>query len=278
MAAHMEQVARHYTRNDLLQAISVGVEQLGKDSEELTIEDLAPVDEFHIGGALATRAFLDQVGIRPEDHVLDLGCGIGGASRFAALTYGCRVTGIDLTAAYVETGRALCRWTGLHDRVRLLEGNALATALPAGSFDKVFLLHVGMNIPDKVALAREAWRVLRPGGVLGVYDVMRVGGGDLVFPVPWATVPSTSFVSSPDVYRSALSRAGFRLVGERNRRDFALRFFEGLRKDADRSESATPLGLHLLMGEDAALKIENMIENIAQGRVAPVEMIARRPD
>lgn len=272
-----ELIASHYTRADLLRAISKGVEQLGKTPETLAIEDLAPVDEFHIGGSLATRSFLDQLAITAEDHVLDIGCGLGGASRFAARTYGCRVTGIDLTAAYVETGKALCSWVGLEDHVSLVKGNALAMDFAASTFDKVFMLHVGMNIADKASLAEEAWRVLRPGGVLGVYDVMSVDGDELVFPVPWAAVGSGSSVASPDEYKRALSSAGFLLASERNRRDFALEFFEGLREGATPAEDAPPLGLHILMGENASIKIRNMIENIARNRVAPVELIVQKP-
>ncbi len=273
----LDVIARHYTRGDLLERISTGVERLGKSLESVTIQDLAPVDEFHIGGSLATRSFLDQVAIGAEDHVLDIGCGLGGTSRFAAKTYGCRVTGIDLTREYVETGKVLCSWVGLAHRVDLVHGNALATDFSASSFDKAFMLHVGMNIADKRALAAEAWRVLKPGGVLGIYDVMRAGDEDLTFPVPWATVADTSSVASSDEYKDALAGSGFVLSGERDRRGFALQFFEGLRENAGEAEGPPPLGLHILMGEDASTKVQNMIQNISQGRVAPVELIAQKP-
>jgi Cyclopropane fatty acid synthase and related methyltransferases len=109
-------IARHYTQGNLLHTIRSAVAQLGKAPEFVTIDDLAPVDEFHIGGRAATRDFLAQLVPKVDDHLLDIGCGIGGASRYAALTYNCRVSGIDLTEEFVETGRELCRWTGLSDR------------------------------------------------------------------------------------------------------------------------------------------------------------------
>lgn len=270
-------VASHYTRGDLLQAISAGVERLGKSTETVGIEDLAPVDEFHIGGSVASRSFLDQIDIAAEDHVLDIGCGLGGASRLAAETYGCRVTGIDLTGAYVETGKVLCSWVGLDDRVSLVRGDALRMDFPRNTFDKAFMLHVGMNIADKGSLAEQIWRVLKPGGVLGIYDVMRVGREELVFPVPWAGDAEASWVTAPDDYKKALVTAGFEVAGERDRRDFALDFFERLREDATATQGPPPLGLHILMGDDASLKVRNMIENISLGRVAPVEVIARKP-
>ncbi len=269
-------VANHYTRGDLLSAIRAGVEKLGKTPETVTIEDLAPVDEFHIGGRMATRSFLDQIGIRPEDHVLDVGCGIGGASRFAARTYGCQVTGMDLTEEYVETGNTLCSWLGLENRVKLSQGNALAMNLPDATVDKAFMLHVGMNIPDKASLAMEVWRVLRPGGVFGIYDIMEVGGDQLKYPVPWATVAKASSLASPANYKHSLMAAGFQIVSEQDRREFALDFFERLKANSAVADGPPPLGLHILMGKEAPTKVQNMIENVSRNRVAPIELIARK--
>ena len=269
-------VANHYTRGDLLSAIRAGVEKLGKTPETVTIEDLAPVDEFHIGGRMATRSFLDQIGIRPEDHVLDVGCGIGGASRFAARTYGCQVTGMDLTEEYVETGNTLCSWLGLENRVKLSQGNALAMNLPDATVDKAFMLHVGMNIPDKASLAMEVWRVLRPGGVFGIYDIMEVDGDQLKYPVPWATVAKASSLASPANYKHSLMAAGFQIVSERDRREFALDFFERLKANSALADGPPPLGLHILMGKEAPTKVQNMIENVSRNRVAPIELIARK--
>ena len=107
---------------------------------------------------------------------------------------------------------------------------------------------------------------------------MRVGAEELMFPVPWATEAESSAVASPDEYKHALSRAGFVVTRERNCRDFALAFFEQLREKAAAAQGPSPLGLHILMGENASTKVQNMIENISQGRVAPVELIAKRPN
>ncbi len=106
-------VSTHYTHGSLVDAITAGVHKLGKTVATVSVDDLSPVDEFHVGGRAATEAFLGQLDIRADHHVLDVGCGLGGASRFAATRYNCRVTGIDLTAEYVETGNTLCSWVGL---------------------------------------------------------------------------------------------------------------------------------------------------------------------
>lgn len=270
-------VANHYTHGGLLEAIITGVTKLGKRTDTVLTADLGPVDEFHIGGRVATQSLLDQLDLGAAEHALDVGCGLGGASRFAAERYGCRVTGVDLTHEYVETGKVLCTWVGLAERVKLDQGNATSTAYAEGMFDKAYMLHVGMNIADKFALAAELFRVLRAGGLLGIYDVMRVGDGELTYPVPWASSAEESAVGSPGEYRAALREAGFCIMAERNRRDFALEFFARLQASAAASEGPPPLGLHILMGETAASKIGNMIQSISENCLAPVEVIAAKP-
>jgi ubiquinone/menaquinone biosynthesis C-methylase UbiE len=275
----MSTIEHHYgqrAEGSLIGAITAGLAAMGRSPESVTLDDLGPVDEFHIGGRQATDDLMKQLDLGPSLEVLDVGSGVGGAARFVASRYGCRVTGIDLTAEYVETARALSHWVGLGDRVRFHRGSALATPFGDAVFDRGYMLHVGMNIPDKPALFAEVARVIKPGGRFAVYDVMRTGPAELVFPVPWAATPDINALAPPDVYRTALRASGFELVAERNRRDFAIEFFRVLRERIAGAGGPPPLGLHLVMGRDAGTKVENMMANIAAGTIAPVEIIARR--
>ena len=269
-------VASHYTHGSLLGSIRAGVEKLGKTTDTVTVEDLGPVDEFHIGGRIATKDLLDQLDIHADDHVLDVGCGLGGASRFSAKTYNCRVTGIDLTREYVDTGNELCLWVGLDGIIKLEQGDATATPYTDGSFDKAYMMHVGMNIADKQALVAELSRVLKPGGRIGVYDVMKTNDEDLQFPVPWASTADGNAVAPPSEYRQAIKSAGLRIVAERDRRTFATEFFAQLKAKMAGQSGPPPIGLHVVMGPTAAEKVKNMVENIAKGRVSPVEFIAEK--
>src|SRR6476619_2829821 len=81
-------VSRHYTHGGLTDAIRDGLAALGKAPGTTTVDDLAPVDEFHIGGRKASQDFLDQLGFRADKHVLDVGCGLGGAERRVSLPAG----------------------------------------------------------------------------------------------------------------------------------------------------------------------------------------------
>ena len=150
-----DNVAAHYTHGQLLERIRSGLEAIGKTPGTVTVDDLAPVDEFHIGGRQASEDFISQLQLSADDHTLDVGCGIGGTSRFVANFFGCRVTGIDLTPEFVSTGQTLCDWVGLSGQVELHQGDATAMPFTDESFDAAFMLHVGMNIANKGELFAE---------------------------------------------------------------------------------------------------------------------------
>jgi len=269
-------VSEHYTHGALLEAIQASVTKLGKTIDSVTIEDLAPVDEFHIGGRLATDNLLDQLNFSEKDHILDVGCGLGGASRYVANKLNNCVTGIDLTQEYIDVGKALCAWVGLDNLVTLHQGSALSMPFEDETFDGAIMLHVGMNIDDKSKLFNEIYRVLRPGASFGVYDVMQINDGELTYPVPWATENSTSKLDTPDQYTQTLNQARFKTFKENVRSDFALEFFKKMRANTESNGGPPPLGLHTLMQESASVKVKNMIDNIQAGLIAPVEIIAQK--
>jgi ubiquinone/menaquinone biosynthesis C-methylase UbiE len=269
-------VAQHYTHGALEQAILDALVASGKDPAHLVPADLAPVDEFHIGGRQATNDLAAQLPLQPGWHLLDIGSGLGGASRFFAHEHQCRVSGIDLTEDYVRVAGSLAQRVGLADKVDYRQGSALSIPFPDHVFDGAYMLHVGMNIEDKAALFSEVRRVLKPGGVFAIYDVTReTETGDLAYPVPWAMTAETSFVTTAAAYRTLLEAAGFIIEKERSRRDFAIEFFRQMRARVADAGGPSPLGLHILMGATGPQKVANMIANLQQGLIAPTEIISR---
>ena len=92
-----KKVEQHYSQGSIIDLILSGIKNMGKTIENINIYDLSPVDEFHIGGLKATQDFINKLNIDSSYHVLDIGCGIGGPSRYTAETFKCKMTGIDLT-------------------------------------------------------------------------------------------------------------------------------------------------------------------------------------
>jgi SAM-dependent methyltransferase len=145
-----------------------------------------------------------------------------------------------------------------------------------GEFDGAFTLHVAMNISDKPALYREVARVLKPGAMFGIYDIL-VGpaGGPLQFPVPWATTPDASFLAGIGDMRTMLDATGFEVLSCEDRTDYARGFFEKLRQQAA-AGGPPQLGLSLIMGDDFRIKVANMIRNVNEGCCGPWEIVCRK--
>jgi MPBQ/MSBQ methyltransferase len=201
-------VTGHYSSEDLAGTILSALAAAGIDTERLGPADLFALDQLHAGGPAATRHVLDRLGVGPGTRLLDVGCGIGGTSRMAAMA-GAEVTGIDLSSDFVETATTLTERVRLADRIRFVKTPGEALPLEEASFDAAVMVHVGMNIPDKQAVFAEVHRVLVPGGRFGVYEQMRTGDGDLPYPLPWAEDERSSFVETAEDYARHLRAAGF---------------------------------------------------------------------
>ena len=267
-------VASYYTRGRLEDSILQALSKAGKDLAHLTHGDLAAFDEFHVGGREATQELATQMELRPGLRLLDAGSGIGGPARYFAAEHGCLVTGIDLTEEFVSVARSLTQRTKLDHVAEFRHGSALSMPFENASFDRAYTIHVCMNVADKPGFFREVRRVLKPGGLFAIFDLMRIGEGPIRYPVPWAPTEETSFVSHVGDYRDVLSAAGFHVTGERRRGAFALEFME--RMMARMAQGGPPvLGLHLLMGEQTKLLLSNVQAMIQEGILEPVELIAR---
>lgn len=267
-------VARHYMHGDLGNVILAALAAAGKDLDRLRPEDLAPVDEFHVRGREATVELGARLGLQEAMHVLDVGSGLGGPSRHLAGAYGCRVTGLDLTSEYCAVAALLAERVGLADRVEYRQCDALAMPFADGTFDAAITQHAAMNIGDKARLYAEVSRVLKPGSVFGLYDLLQGAGGEVHYPVPWARDPSTSFLVGAGELRVLLEGAGFEIVGWRDLSAEGLAWFENMRQKAS-VEGLPPVGVYLLFADFPEMS-KNMVRNLAEGRVAPTEVICRR--
>ena len=270
-------VADNYRTTGLLDRILAALAAAGVDPDHPTIDDLAAVDEFHSRRRRATEELAALLAPTPGDHVIDIGSGLGGPARYLAATTGCRVSGIDLTEAYVGTAIELTRRVGLSARVDFRVASALALPFPDASFDLAWSQNVAMNIADRAAWYREIRRVLKPGSRLAIQDVAEGNGVPLDFPVMWAGQPGISHLRTPDATRALLEEAGFEVLRWIDVTDAALAEAAAERARLAAAPAPPPvLGLHVVVGPSFRERLRNGNRAQEDGRTRLINGLLRR--
>jgi ubiquinone/menaquinone biosynthesis C-methylase UbiE len=266
-------VALHYSSsNDLAGTIAENLRSTGKDLDALQTADLAGVDEFHIRGRQATLELAGQMNLTSDSRVLDIGSGLGGPARTLAESYGCHVTGVDLTAAFCDAARVMSDWVGLGHLVDFQQGDATNLPFADDLFDAVMTIHAAMNIPAKDRMYEEARRVLKRGGTLAVYDVLQGEGGEVLFPVPWAREPSISNLATPVEMETLLAGAGFRILNVQDSTEQSQRWFEAM--TAQMAKSGPPaVTFQAFLGGDFPEMARNQVRNLTDRRIRTVTYI-----
>jgi SAM-dependent methyltransferase len=262
-------IAAYWGREGLERAILDALRAAGKDVDALTIDDLAPFDQFHGGGKPATTRLARLAGLRPGLRVLDVGGGIGGPARTLAAEFGCRVTVVDLTDSYVRAGRALTARLGLADWVSHRLGDALALDAAPGAFDAIWTQNSGMNVEDKERLYLGFARALAPGGLLAIQEPMAGPVQPIVFPVMWAPGAASSFLRPPAEMRALIERAGFRV----RRWEDVTRETAGVSAG---TAGAAPSIQRIIMGEALEAILAAGHRNREEGRVVSIQAALER--
>jgi len=275
MSESSDRISQHYGSAGLPDRILSALKQAGKNANSLTVEDLAPLDQFHTRGLAATRELITFAGVKPGWRVLDVGSGLGGPARVLASEKNCHVTGVDITKEFCEVATLLSKLTALEHVTEFRHGDATALPLEDGQFDLVLTMQIQMSIENKRRFYAEIFRVLKPGGRFVFQDIMSGPGGEVHLPVPWATRRESSFLMSIDALRETLEEVGFQIETLEDFSEEALAW----RKNQPAAAGLTlpTLGMHVVMGEQYVLMQSNQVRNLEQRRVTFVRGATGKP-
>lgn len=273
----VSEISGHYTHGDLLARLRAALLEDGVGLEHASIESLTPYDQFHGRGLEATQELAAAFAVSASDHLLDVGSGIGGPARYFADRFGCRVTGLDLTAEFCAIAGHLTQAVDLDDRVVFHEGDATAMPFADAGFDGAYAMNVSMNIADKARFYAEIHRVLRPGGWFVLSEIAQGPTGSPDYPTPWARTVETSFLATPSEICEGLEACGFKVLKSRDTAKEALASGARSRAMVERGEKPPHRAVHLIHGDLAAAAIANTTQAIAEARLVPVEVFARKP-
>lgn len=269
-------IADQWGRGDVYGLIVSALNKMSKPLESLTIEDLAPVDHFHARGLPATIELADRLPIKAGQHILDIGCGLGGPARYMANRFQCKVSGLDITEPFVVAANKLTALLRMESTVRIELGDGQRLPYPDSHFDGAYTQHVTMNVADRRKFFAEAYRVLKPGAFFALTEHGLGPKGNPHHPVPWSADGSGAYLVTPSETRAILEKTGFEgIVVE----DTGSKYAAGYRIAIEKAEKGAlpPLGIHILMGETALQKTRNTLRNIEEGRTHPIQLICRKP-
>ena len=272
----MKHIHGYYSPNNLYNKIIEGLNEIGKDLSKVTLDDLQPVDEFHIRGDLATKELIELSGFSPDMHILDVGCGVGGSTRRLSHESGCSVTGIDLSDEYIDAAERLTQLLDMQDRVKFHAASALELPFDDNTFDGAWSIQMNMNIEDKTGWLKEVYRVLKPGGRAVLYEVCGNKNTPVYFPVPWAQDSSMSFLVPPESFRDVITSTGFEIEVWNDKTDLAQKAFAHATEPIG-EQDLPELGVHLLVGSDIRTKAYNLHRNLDDERVSLIETVAVKP-
>jgi len=267
-------ISQHYGSDNLCSKIFTALTQAGKDLDNLQLKDLAIIDQLHTGGHMATLELARTTELPPGSTVMDAGCGIGGSCRLLAQECQFNVTGVDLVPEFIEVAEKLTRSMGLDDTISYSQNNILTTGLDANSFDAVWCQHTLMNVDDKDAAFGEFMRILKPGGMMILHEIVQGANEPIHLPVPWASHAATSVLEPWPAMEALILKNGFTCRFAKDRTDQAKKWWYRVKSALGKSTGTpSPLGPHIIFGDNGKSFGNTMSANLDEDRIRLMEAV-----
>lgn len=241
--------------------------------EIITPDDLAILDQHHLGGLSATKKVFEHLAPTPHMSILDIGSGWGGPARTLAHIYDCHVTGIDISEKNVENARYLSKKSNLDNKTIFQQDSAEKFTFKT-PFDTAYMLHVSMCIKDKNSMIKCCYDALKPNSLFAIYDVfINEDETSLPYPLPWADEEKHSFPETASKMVGRLKDHGFKILKHENEAENAIdKAIKALSYIETHDIAAKATKLHL--GENYHQKMSNIKAALLANLCAPHMIIA----
>jgi arsenite methyltransferase len=267
-------------KDDTIQATDARVKQCCANLYESDLARHLLGDSFHPGGFETTRRLGNMLNLSPGTRVLDVASGKGTTAVFLAKEFGCEVVGVDYGGQNVEASRALVQAVQLEGRVQFERSDAERLPFADASFDAVICECAFCTFPQKALAAAEFFRVLRPGGRVGISDLTRteVLPPDLDGLLAW--IACIGDAQTVEDYTAYFRHAGFSVDQVEPHHQALQEMVDHIRRKLLGAEIMTALNKLQLPGIDlgaAKRMASSAAEAIKQGHLGYVLICATKP-
>src|SRR3989338_3928651 len=280
-APRTDVVADHWSQGQqMVERARAAVDMLAGDEnqdKEKQLRALAKLDHFHGGGVETTEnpPILISLPHRAGLHGLDIGSGMGGPMRWFALQVPAQMDGIDVTPQLVTISQEINGRVGMDARCFSTVGDALRIPSEDGQYDFATMMAVSCNIPDRQVLYQSIHRVLKPGGVVGMLDIVKGPTEGLVLPVPWSRdgADRTSKLLTPEETIHEANDAGLMFVTQQDVSPEVLAWF---RNEQQELAQGRPVGFETVV-PDWKDMVDSQVKNIAERHIGFYCLVFSKP-
>jgi phosphoethanolamine N-methyltransferase len=169
------------------------------------------------GGEQMTKEMCETIELDSSMQVLDVGCGIGGSAFYMTKTYGCHVTGIDLSMNMIDIAQQNRKLHPNSNKVVFSVGDATKIIYPSGSFDVIHCRDATLNTKDKQLLFERFQKWLKPSGVLLLSEYCLEDNNNNSKSFTEFLESNKIFMKSSNEYKQAMSETGFQHIKTMNK-------------------------------------------------------------